>query len=318
MQKMDQEILPEDILKCLKDKKLFVAKTLNLWPPLRLRLLYFMGLMGGYFSIKEYLQLLLPATISKSKRDLQHLHHRIFVNKEVKRETSDFLSADGYFNLLGNKFGGLNYYETIGLINEVILLDQYHAEHFLKKDSVVIDAGANIGTFSIFAAKFATNGHVYAFEPVMKTFKLLKNNAKNYSNIACVHSGLGDVATRKNIVVRTGETASSVLKDSPFFKYFDNDADKIEQVAVTTIDHFVANNNVSRLDFIKIDTEGYEEKILQGAKKTIKKYKPVIAMSAYHNPDDKENLPRVLKKICPDYICELYKDHEEDFICRVK
>ncbi len=66
------------------------------------------------------------------------------------------------------------------------------------------------------------------------------------------------------------------------------------------------------MDF-RTSTEGYEAQILEGAHETIKKWKPVIAMSAYHGKDDKKNLPRILKNICKEYVCELHKDAEERF-----
>jgi FkbM family methyltransferase len=313
---MNIESLPEDIVIGLKNKKFLIARMLNWWSPIRLRTIYFIGLIRGYFSIKEFFNLLLPTSLSKTKWNFVDLHHLIFVDKETKRETSNFLSADGCFNLFGKKLSGFNYYETIGLINEVIVLDQYHAENLIKNDSVVIDAGANIGIFSIFASKFATEGKIYAFEPAPKTFNLLKNNIKDYNNISCLCTGLGDSVSKKNIVVRERETGGNVIEDSPFLKHFSNDQSKL--INITTIDQFVSEKKLNRLDFIKIDTEGYEEKILLGAKETIKRYKPIVVMSAYHNATDKENLPRTLKEIYPNYVCELHKDCEEDFVCYAK
>ena len=69
------------------------------------------------------------------------------------------------------------------------------------------------------------------------------------------------------------------------------------------------------MDFLKIDTEGYEANILRGAAETIKKHKPIIAMSAYHKPEDKNELPKLLNSITP-YDCVLSFSGEEDFICR--
>jgi len=69
------------------------------------------------------------------------------------------------------------------------------------------------------------------------------------------------------------------------------------------------------MDFLKIDTEGYEAEILKGAAGTIKKYKPVLALSAYHKPNDKKELPELVNSIAP-YDCELLGG--EDLICKPK
>ena len=107
------------------------------------------------------------------------------------------------------------------------------------------------------------------------------------------------------------------MQDSPAFS-LGGSASRLEDVAVTSIDSFVKEKNITHVEFIKIDTEGYEANILEGARQTIQKWKPVIAMSAYHNKNDKENLPKLLKEISSDYVCELHKSAEEDFICYVK
>ena len=216
---------------------------------------------------------------------------------------------------------GLDYYSVIRLINEVIVLDQYHANQFIKKDSIVIDAGAHIGTFSVFAAHLATQGRIYSFEPVAETFQILKKNTENYSQITCVNCGLGFKIGPRKIFVDSTFTVASVFEDSPYYttgKSIGRGVGKLELTNVTAVDAYVAERNIPRIDFIKIDTEGYEAEVLRGAKESIKKWKPVIAMSAYHNPNDKEDLPRILKEIFPDYICELHMTNEEDFICYVK
>ena len=71
------------------------------------------------------------------------------------------------------------------------------------------------------------------------------------------------------------------------------------------------------MNFLKMDTEGYEANILKGAAETIKKYKPIIAMSAYHKPNDKKELPELLNGITP-YDCEFRQDCEENLICKPK
>jgi len=87
---------------------------------------------------------------------------------------------------------------------------------------------------------------------------------------------------------------------------------KSVKVKTMTLDSFVKEYNVERVDFIKIDAEGSEREILKGAKETIKKFKPRMAIAAYHLPDDKKVIPELLLSIRDDYKFRLVKKGEED------
>ncbi len=177
--------------------------------------------------------------------------------------------------------------------------------------------GANIGTFSVLAARLAPRGRVYAFEPSQGTFAVLKKNAAPYENVTCTFAGLGDSKREENILVHETTTGGNVFMDSTLAPREVTPGEAhLEKISITTIDSFIAEHAVPRVDFIKIDTEGYEANILRGAAETIKKWKPIIAMSAYHNPNDKKDLPDLLTSIRPGYSCKLYDDSEEDLICR--
>ena len=64
-----------------------------------------------------------------------------------------------------------------------------------------------------------------------------------------------------------------------------------------------------------MDTEGFEENVLLGANKTISKFKPVLSLSAYHKPTDKDRLPKIIKSIREDYKITLNHSGEETFYC---
>ncbi|MGC9049063.1 MAG: FkbM family methyltransferase [Patescibacteria group bacterium] len=63
----------------------------------------------------------------------------------------------------------------------------------------------------------------------------------------------------------------------------------------------MGKNDVKQIDFIKVDIEGMERNLLAGAEKTIKKFKPKIAIRTYHRPDDPEVLERMIKSFVPEY-----------------
>lgn len=191
---------------------------------------------------------------------------------------------------------------------ECILANQYNITEKNIKNRIVIDAGAHLGEFSIYAAKLGAK-KVYAFEPVTKTYNLLKKQIKinNLENqIIPIKMALGD--KNESAIINfdyAGDECANIKSDIKT-KYF-------EKIKITTIDTFIKKNE--KVGFIKMDVEGYEEKVLIGATKTIKKDKPVLAFSAYHHPSDKKILPTLVKKIRPDYKIKLLKRYEEDFYC---
>ena len=278
---MEQAAVMNDVTKFFKDKKELIAKTYSWWAPLRWRVLYFRGMQRKAFTFGEFCQLMFLTSRFDAKRRLQDRFYKFF-DEEIKRESSAFY-PDGTANLIGNKFRTAgNVPDLIDLIDQVLVHDQYHAKQFLKEDAIVIDAGANIGAFSVFAAHIAPKGRIYAFEPARKTFELLREDTANYPQVTCVPLGLGDTPTEKKIFVDEDRLGDSVFEDSPFLHNGQTIVVGMEKSGVpemakiTTLDGFVSGNNLPRIDFIKIDTEGYEAMILRGAKETIKRWKPII------------------------------------------
>ena len=68
--------------------------------------------------------------------------------------------------------------ELLGYIRKIFIGDQYLTKKFLNENGVVIDAGANTGTFSILASLVAKKGKVYAFEPTIDTFNVLSEKRR--------------------------------------------------------------------------------------------------------------------------------------------
>jgi len=70
---------------------------------------------------------------------------------------------------------------------------------------------------------------------------------------------------------------------------------------VWAVDKFVKVNKVPKVDYIKMDVEGHELKVLKGAAETIQTYKPRLALSVYHRGDDLVELPKFLLALNPNY-----------------
>lgn len=220
------------------------------------------------------------------------------------------------FTLFGKK---IHYYSKrrirlFGDLYFMIYLDQYHVQEYLRSDSVVIDAGANFGIFSCLAASIARKGKVYAFEPVEETYSYLTRNTKDYKNIQRIKLALGQSNKVSEISFDSKDLHISSLKDSGYHHYQEKFYTNHHQVKVVTLDSFIQENKIEKFDFLKIDTEGYEKEILNGGKDSIKKFKPVIAVSAYHQEGDKAEIVAIIQSIDPSYKHKLSFRGEEDLI----
>ena len=198
----------------------------------------------------------------------------------------------------------------LGDLRGVVYFNQYNLSEKSIRNKIVIDAGAHIGEFSLLCALLGAK-KIYAFEPVSKTVEILRRNIKLnkfWEKIKVVPMALGDGEYSANISSKfIGDGAATIKR-----KY---KQEGTEQIVITSLDFFVRKNKIKKIDFIKMDIEGFEENALNGAKETIKRDKPILYLSAYHKPEDKKLLPRLIKYIRADYQIKLLKKDEEDFYC---
>ena len=152
--------------------------------------------------------------------------------------------------------------------------------HFFKPNGShrIIDAGANQGFISLyFASQLNSQGEVYAFEPDRKNIATInKNFALNpdkASKIKIVDLLLWDKDEMVDFY-EAGSVGSSA--------HYRPDNEKIVQKRAITLDQWVIENNISKIDFIKMDIEGAELEAIEGAVETIKRFEPHFAIASYH------------------------------------
>lgn len=163
----------------------------------------------------------------------------------------------------------------------------------VSQNDVVIDVGAWAGDFSAYAS---SKGAVcYAFEPVATTFSLLNETAKLNRNIYPIQRGLGD--TESEVCCFIDEDFSGT---NSIFRV-ENPNARSEKIRITTLDKFVEENKLERVDFIKADIEGAERNMLKGAAQVLKKFAPKLAICTYHLPDDPEVLEKLILDANPNY-----------------
>ncbi len=167
-----------------------------------------------------------------------------------------------------------------------------------RRGEVVIDCGACIGEVSLlFSGLVGTEGQVHLFDPVPLHARYCRLQAQNNEALAAVMQ-INSLAVGKRTTDNRGGRAD-VQTITP-------GALTIDSFSTTTLDDY-AKARVARVDFIKMDIEGAEMDALDGASECIREFKPRLAISAYHRPDEFWTIPRRIKDLYPG--CRLYFGH---------
>lgn len=143
------------------------------------------------------------------------------------------------------------------------------------KPQVILDVGANIGNHTLMFSRHAAK--VLSFEPGQKAYSMLQNNvqANQLSHVTALNYGLSDVNTRQTLYVET----SSNLGESSLTLANLTSTDYVEDLIELRVgDEALAEQQVDKVDFIKIDVEGHEQSVIKGLRQTIATHRPVILM----------------------------------------
>jgi FkbM family methyltransferase len=137
----------------------------------------------------------------------------------------------------------------------------------IEQGDIVMDVGANVGEFTVQAARTAKL--VLALEPEPAAFACLSKNLEQLSHVICSKDAVGDED-------RTAKFYSSPARnDSSFIK--PSEAWSETTVAMKTIPTIMAEHGLSHIDFLKIDAEGYEPEVLSGASPVLHRIAKVAA-----------------------------------------
>ncbi|MBC7766808.1 FkbM family methyltransferase [Arenimonas sp.] len=137
-----------------------------------------------------------------------------------------------------------------------------------KKDfKVIFDVGANVGEWTELVSKTIPEARIYSFEPSVQTYKTLSQNSFP-KNVSTFNLGLGE----KNETIDFFIYGEDSTLNSAFNRDLENNNlhAKVEKANFQTLDFFCAEQNIDRISFLKIDTEGNELSVLRGATEYLK------------------------------------------------
>ena len=191
-------------------------------------------------------------------------------------------SKNVFQNLVNFKFSGdTKYLEGFNPPTD----EQYFDDCLeLPDNPVFADIGGYDGlTTKKFIEHYPSYKEVFFFEPEAKNIKTAKENLSDYKNIHFIQKGLSDKNTTLHFSVN--ESASMICEDGE------------SSIEVAKLDDVVN----SEINFLKMDIEGAEGGAIEGAKNTIKKWHPNMAICVYHKPDDFWKIPEQVLSIRDDY-----------------
>ncbi|MDX1959889.1 MAG: FkbM family methyltransferase [Leptospiraceae bacterium] len=160
-------------------------------------------------------------------------------------------------------------------------------EFDLGEYPVIFDVGANIGSISLLMAEHYSTSTIYSFEPTIYAFeKLNKNLALNPKlkdrvvPVNCFVSETSGISQRKEAF------SSWKIDGSETHHPIHGGINQLASDKNYSIDDFTVERQIEKLNFIKIDVDGFEWDVLSGAKKTIEKFKPIIVFEFMGYPPE--------------------------------
>ena len=168
----------------------------------------------------------------------------------------------------------------------------------LKKGDIVLEAGANIGYYTILESKkIGDKGMVYAIEPIKENFELLKKNISlnKLKNVKTFNIGFDDKPGEMNISISSESNLNTPMKIENLLR--------IDKVKSESLDSFFKNKK--KPTFMRMDIEGYEDVIFKGGEKTLDSLKKIFV--ELHFPlIEKKKMVNLLKKL-KEKNFEIYK-----------
>ncbi len=164
----------------------------------------------------------------------------------------------------------------------------------IRAGDVVLDCGANVGCFTR-QALMAGARRVVAIEPSPGNLECLKRNLAAGiadGSVKVCPKGLWFAA---DCLVLSGSGVSA-----RFLEETSCGGESALRVPLTTIDMLAEECGLNRVDFIKMDIEGAEVAALMGAKVTLAKHRPRLALAGYHNQEDSEAIPAAVRAAWPE------------------
>ena len=182
------------------------------------------------------------------------------------------------------------------ILVEQFIKNIYERRYKIQEGNTVVSIGASIGTNTVvFSKEVGKEGKVIAIEPDTDRLKYLEKNIrmnKVDDNIILIKKGVWDKKAKMEFYKKNPAESSSLICSG--------NSKKITEFEVDTLDNILADLNIKKVDFIKMDIEGAEIEALNGMRKTLKNNDVKLATASYHIVDGQptyKTIIRMMKKL---------------------
>ena len=185
-------------------------------------------------------------------QQIKNWHNPINYYLGTLNKESIIYFKNGIKCIMRNKSDSIAFFE-----NYFLKLNSPNEKFKIKKDDIVIDIGAHIGYFTIFAAKNACQGTIYSIEPYRESFETLKKNLElnDLTNVKPFHAAISKATEQVTLYIdKNNQIGNSIFRT--------DETTESEKVDSFSLGDFVKNNKIEKIDFLKIDCEGAEFEIL--------------------------------------------------------
>jgi len=232
-----------------------------------------------------------------------------YADRQLRAQRATFEVSDPYFSPLSlyrvpvDGDGVVSLHSHSVDVVSVFLLEQYsyrHGAHNVaaQPGDVVLDVGGCWGDTALYFARLVgPKGKVFTFEFDPENLEILRTNLALNPELA------GRIEVVEHALwSRTGDALEFVpLGRMTAVRRPDDRAAASLRVDTVTLDDFLEQKQVERVDFIKMDVEGAELDVIAGAQETISRMAPKLGIAAYHRDDDLVRIPEAIGAANPGY-----------------
>jgi len=261
------------------------------YPPVRLAGLVMLG-RGSHCSLAQAMASWRHTEALRAAKD------RILAASRRVKEEANFTQWETPYGLFWIPIGN-DYVLPFNLAEQELKI-YGTGEQAVRPGDVVLDCGASFGVFTREALRQGAR-LVVAIELAPDSIEVLKRNFAEEiraGQVIVYEKGVWDRDDELTLYVDPqNAAANSVLNRR-------ETSHASVKVPLTTIDKLVAELKLERVDYIKMDIEGAEQRALRGARETIRRFRPRLSLSAYHNPEDPRMIPELVRAAWDGYRME--------------